>query len=39
MEENMIVIKDPETFYFDFDFPKDVDEDLNNEIQLITKSN
>ena len=25
MEENMIVIRDPKTFYFDFDWPKEVD--------------
>ena len=29
MEENMIVIKDPYTFSFNFDFPKDLDENLN----------
>ena len=28
MEENMIVIKDPKTFHFNFDSPKNVDENL-----------
>ena len=28
MEEDMIVISDPKTFYFNFDLPKDVDENL-----------
>ena len=39
MEENMIVIRDPKTFYLDFDWPKDVDENLKYEIELIIKSN
>ena len=30
MEENMIVIRDPKTFYFDFDWPKDVDKHLKH---------
>ena len=25
MEENMVVIKEPQTFYFDFDLPKNLD--------------
>ena len=29
MEENMIVIRDPKTFYFHFDWSKDIDENLN----------
>ena len=28
MEENMIVIRDPKTFSFNFDWPKYVDENL-----------
>ena len=39
MEENMIVIRDPKTFCFNFDFPKDVDEYLMHEIEFIIKSN
>ena len=39
MEENMIVIKDPKTFYFYFDWPKDVDENLKHEIEFIIKNN
>ena len=37
MEENMTVIRDPKTFYFDFDWPKDVAENLKHEIQIIIK--
>ena len=32
MGENMIVIRDPQTFYFGFDWPKDVDENLKHKI-------
>ena len=39
MEENMIVIKDPKTFCFNFDLSKDVDENLKNKIEFILKSN
>ena len=39
MEENMIVIRDPKTFCFNFDLPKDVDENLKHEIEFIIKSN
>ena len=39
MEENMIVIRDPKTFYFDFDWPKEVDKNLKYEIEFITKCN
>ena len=39
MEENMIVIIDPKPFHSDFDWPKDVDENLKHEIQFIIKSN
>ena len=39
MEENMIVIRDPKTFCFNFDWPKDVDENLKHEIEFIIKSN
>ena len=42
MEQNMIVMRDPKTFYFDFNRPKDVDENLKHEMYLhefIIKSN
>ena len=39
MEENMIVIRDPKTFYVDFDWPKDVDKNLEHDTELIIKSN
>ena len=35
----MIVIRDPKTFYFDFDWSKDVDKNLNHEIEFRKKSN
>ena len=37
MEENMIAIRDPKTFCFNFDFPKDFDEKLKCEIEFIIK--
>ena len=39
MEEDMIVIRDPKTFYFDSDWPKDVDKNLKHEIEFIIKTN
>ena len=39
MEENLIVIRDPNTFYFHFDWPKDIDENLKHEIEFIIESN
>ena len=39
MEENMIVIGDPKTFYFEFDWPENVDGNLKHEIDFIIKSN
>ena len=35
----MIVIRDPKTFYFDFDWPKDVEMNLKHEIEYIIKIN
>ena len=35
----MVVIRDPKTFYFDFDWPKNVDENLKHGIKFIIKSN
>ena len=35
----MTVIRDPKTFVFNFDWPKDVDENLKHEIEFIIKSN
>ena len=37
--ENMIMIRDLKTFCFNFGQPKDVDENLNHEIEFIIKSN
>ena len=39
MEEKMIVIRDPKTFCFNFDWPKNFDENLKHEIEFIIKSN
>ena len=39
MEENMILIRDHKTFFFNFDWSKDVDENLKDEIEFIIKSN
>ena len=36
MEKNMIV-RDPKTFYFHFDWPKYVDENLKHEIEFVIK--
>ena len=35
MGKNMIVIRDPKTLCFHFDWPKDVDENLKHEIEFI----
>ena len=35
----MIVIRDPKTFCFNFDWPKDVDENLKHENEFIIKRN
>ena len=35
----MIVIRDPKTFCFNFDWPKHSDENLKDEIEFIIKSN
>ena len=39
MEENMIIIRDSKTFCFNFDWSKDVDENLKHEIEFIITSN
>ena len=39
MEKLMVIIRDPKTFCFRFDLPKDVDENLKHEIEFIIKSN
>ena len=39
MEEDMVVIRGPKTFYFYFYWPKDVDKNLKHEIEYIIKSN
>ena len=32
MEKNTVIKREPKTFYFDFDWPKDVDKNLKHEI-------
>ena len=39
VEENMIAIRYPKTFCFNFDLLKDYDGNLKREIEFITKSN
>ena len=39
MEENMIVMRDPKTFSFNFDWPKYADENLKHESEFIIKGN
>ena len=39
MEENIIVLRDPTTFCFNFDWLKDVDENLKHESKFIIKNN
>ena len=39
MEENMVAIREPKTFYFYFDLPKDVDKNLKHEFEFIIKRN
>ena len=39
MEESMIAIRDTKIFRFNFDWPKDVDENLNHEIEFVIKGN
>ena len=39
MEENMIVIRDSKTFCLNFDWPKDVDDNLKYGIEFIIKNN
>ena len=39
VEENIVVIRDPKTFCFNFDFPKHVDKNLKREIGCIIKIN
>ena len=35
----MVIIREPKTFYFDFDWYKNFNQNLTNEIQFIAKSN
>ena len=39
MEKNVIVIRDPKSFCFNFDWPKDADENLKYQIEFVIKSN
>ena len=38
MEKNMVVIRDPKTFYFYFDWSKDVDRNLKHKTKFIIKT-
>ena len=33
----MVFVTEPETFYFDFYWPKDVDKNLKHEIEFVIK--
>ena len=35
----MVLIREPKTFYFDFDWPEDADKNLKHEIEFIIKGN
>ena len=35
----MFVIREPKTFYFGFDLPKDIDKNLKHKIEFFIKSN
>ena len=35
MEENMVVIREPKPFYYDFHLSKDVNKNLKHEIEFI----
>ena len=39
IEENMTVIRDPKTFYFNCDWLKDVDKNLKHDIEFIITIN
>ena len=39
MEENMVAIREPKTFYFDLYLPKDADKNLRHEIEFLIKNN
>ena len=39
MDENLIVITNPKTFWFNFDWPKNVVDNSKNRIGFIIKSN
>ena len=39
MVENILVIRDPKTFHFEFNWHKDIDENLKHEIRFTIKIN
>ena len=39
MGKNMVVIREPKTFYFDFDLPKHADKNLKHETEFVIKGN
>ena len=38
-EDNMIITREPKTFHFDFNIPRNVDKNLKHEIEFIIKHN
>ena len=39
MEENVVVIREPKTFSFNLNWPENVDENLEHEMEFIMKNN
>ena len=39
MDDDMVVIREPKTFHFNFDLPKDFDKTLKDDIELVIKHN
>ena len=39
MEDNMVVIREPKTFHFNFDLSKDIEKNFKLEIEFIIKHN
>ena len=39
IEDNMLVIQEPKTFHFNFDFPKHFGKNLKHEIEFIVSRN
>ena len=39
IKKNLVVIREPKTFHFNFDLPKDIDKYLQHETKFIIKRN